>query len=379
MTPTNTQRTLVMVTPYFLPHGGGLERYAFEIASRLQKNYGWRIVVITSGEKGNGDIIDTYQGLTVHRLGYQFKLSNTPFSLQWGAKIRKIVAQENPDLINVHMPVPGIGDIAVRVAGDHPIVLTYHAGTMRKGRFLLDVAIWFYEHLVLPGTAARAVKIICSSGFVKRSVFADLGEKAIIVTPGVDISIFKPDSSVAKSPHEIVFISNFASMHKLKGFFVLVDAVKSLTPMFPDISIKVIGEKGTSNEPFVHFVGPKTAAEVVKEMQSSSLLVLCSLAPAESFGMVLIEAMACGLSVIGSTAGGIPEVINDGEDGILIPSGDSNMLAVAIERILSDATLARKMQEAGYKKVTEDYIWEKKVAQTSDIFSQILNKRGYSL
>ena len=368
----SAQKIALFVTPYFLPHGGGLERYAFEIASRLQKDYGWKVEVITSGERGNLDTTDDYQGIRVHRLGYQFKISNTPFSFRWFGKVRAIVNELHPTLVNVHMPVPGIGDIAVRVAGDHPVVLTYHAGTMLKKKLFADIGIWLYERCILPKTISKSDRIICASEFVKKTIpLGRSGMVATVVTPGVDMTLFKRNAAIERNKTEIAFICNFASMHRLKGLHVLVEAVNALAQKFPDISLKVIGEVGASASERVRFIGPKTGEVLVKEIQSSALLVLSSLAPAESFGMVLIEAMACGLPVIGSDAGGIPEVIDNGKDGFIVKSGDSRELAAAIERLLRDEQLADRMGEAGHRKVAEKFSWQQKSQETANVFSLI--------
>ena len=366
------QKTILFVTPYFLPHGGGLERYAYEIAIRLKKDYGWRIVVITSGQKGNSDTVEDYDGIEVHRLGYQLKLSNTPFSLRWFRKVRRLINEIRPELVDIHMPVPGLGDVAARAAKGYPRVLTYHAGTMQKGKLLPDILIWLYEHIVFPKTVAKMQKIICSSAFVKESLFSGFGERAAVVTPGVDTKVFKPAVFREKNKNEIAFVCNFASMHRLKGLYVLIEAVRSLVDTFPDISIKIIGEKGAIHEKFITFVGPKRGDELVEEIRTSDLLVLSSLAPAESFGMVLIEAMACKLPVVGTIAGGIPEVIEDGRDGFIVPSGNPHALAERIGKLLSDRTLRDTMGEEGFKKVTAQYTWEKKAAETNAILLQVL-------
>jgi rhamnosyl/mannosyltransferase len=363
------KKSVLFVTPYFLPQGGGLEWYAFEIAQRLQAN-GWRVEVLTSGEKGSRDITEEYKGLTVHRLGYGLKLSNTPFSFRWFRRVRSVIEQVNPTLINVHMPVPGIGDVAIRAAGSRPVVLTYHAGTMLKGRMVPDFIIGLYERFILPRTIARADSLICSSEFVKNTIPARKAHTTVI-TPAVDETLCKPDDTIQAIPFEIVFICSFASMHRLKGLEVLREAVKLLTTQFPAISVKVIGEPGAKAIPRVRFIGRKSRAEVVREIQSGAVLILPSLAPAESFGMVLIEAMACKVPVIGSNAGGIPEVIEDGKDGLIVEAGNVSALAEAIARILSDRALAQRMGEAGYEKVLAKYTWDQKVHETENVFAQL--------
>jgi len=79
-----------MSMPYFPPQGGGLERYAYEIGTQLVKE-GYRVVVVTSGERFGQDSKEEKDGMVVYRLAYRTKCSNTPFSFSWFAKIRRII------------------------------------------------------------------------------------------------------------------------------------------------------------------------------------------------------------------------------------------------------------------------------------------------
>jgi len=87
--------------------------------------------------------------------------------------------------------------------------------------------------------------------------------------------------------------------------------------------------------------------------------------------MLLIEAGACGKPAIGTSFGGIPLVISDKKTGLLIPSKDSKTLAKAI-KTLKDPKLSKKMGENGYKKVKENFTWEKQIKKTNDLFGDII-------
>ena len=107
-------------------------------------------------------------------------------------------------------------------------------------------------------------------------------------------------------------------------------------------------------------------------MQQASVVVLPSIAEFESFGMVLAEAMACQTPVVGTNMGGIPEVIRDGIDGFIVPAKDSNALAQAISKILTDKDLATRMGHAGEAKVKEQLTWDSRVALTKEVFASCL-------
>ncbi len=102
-------------------------------------------------------------------------------------------------------------------------------------------------------------------------------------------------------------------------------------------------------------LGILTDAEKHALLKAAALFVMPS--HSDSFGIVFLEAWAHGKPVIGADAGGIPGVIDDGANGILVPYGDVSAIAQAIRRLLTDPALNRKMGENGRKKVTEQYNW----------------------
>ncbi len=359
---------LVIVAPYFPPHSGGLEIYAFNIAKGLMQTYDYEIVVVTSNPNGKQQIIENYCGIKVYRLPIMLRILNTPINPLWYGTLKRIIQAEKPDIINSYQPVPFIGDLTAFLTGDIPFVLTYHSGTMRKNKFLLDIIIFLYERFVLPHTAKKATKIICVSHLVKNTILKKHTSKCTIVYPGVDISLFKPNPVIEKENNLILFICRYQNMHKLKGLYYLLDAIKA----FPEVKLRIVGEKGDFTDKRIVSAGIKQGKDLVEEMQKASVVVLPSLAEFESFGMVLTEAMACGTPVVGTNIGGIPEVIRDGIDGFIVPTNDSNALALAISKILTDKALATRMGHAGEAKVREQLTWDTRVALTKEVFASCL-------
>ena len=94
----------------------------------------------------------------------------------------------------------------------------------------------------------------------------------------------------------------------------------------------------------------------------------------EPLGIVNLEAMACGTAVVGSRTGGIPEVVADGETGLLVPPGDPEALADALNVLLSDPGLARAMGQAGRKRAVAEFGWHAIAAQTADLYAELANK-----
>jgi phosphatidylinositol alpha-mannosyltransferase len=369
---TAKQKTVVIVTPYFPPYGGGLERYAYEIATRLRQDHGWRVVIITSGEQFGEDIKEDAYGFTLYRLAYDLKVSNTPFSFGWFGKVKKILRIEDPDVVNIHMPVPGIGDVAASLSGKRRVVLTYHAGSMRKGKLVPDLLIWLYEKFFLRMALNRADTIVCSSDYVRLEFLQHYFYKSTTITPAVDSDLFRPGKQSNRRP-TLLFVAGLKRSDQHKGLKTLMAAFGALRDSFPELQLVVVGEGNMKSEYQAHakhlglqdriiFMGKLTGKELAEVYRQSSIFVLPSLAPAESFGMVLIEAMATGKPVIGTTAGGIPRVIDHEKNGLLTESGNVQSLASAIKRLLDDPVFAEQLGEAGRQKALSQYDWDVQVA-----------------
>jgi glycosyltransferase involved in cell wall biosynthesis len=91
----------------------------------------------------------------------------------------------------------------------------------------------------------------------------------------------------------------------------------------------------------------------------------------DSFGIVFLEAWLYRKSVVGAWAGGVPEVVHDGEDGYLVRFGDVEALADRIEALLRDQATARKFGERGYATVLAEHTWDKKYAQIKEIYERV--------
>ena len=124
---------ILLITAHFPPSLGGVENYAFNIALGLKQICNDEVVVIISSTNDNKQSIENYFGIKVFRLPVIVRISNTPINPLWYFSIKKIIRDEKPDIINAHMPVMFMGDIAAFLSGKIPFVLTYHSGTIDAG------------------------------------------------------------------------------------------------------------------------------------------------------------------------------------------------------------------------------------------------------
>jgi glycosyltransferase involved in cell wall biosynthesis len=141
----------------------------------------------------------------------------------------------------------------------------------------------------------------------------------------------------------------------LKGVDLMIQSFVSLAPAFPQVKLKLLGHFPDRDE-FEGLTGGSAQIEILKARPNEEALKLISGAmvlvlPSRCEGLprVLIEAMAAGIPVIGSEVGGIPSIIRHGENGFLIPVGDSQALSIQLRKLLEDETLRRRMGDRGYE------------------------------
>jgi len=114
--------------------------------------------------------------------------------------------------------------------------------------------------------------------------------------------------------------------------------------------------------------------ELVRRYNQAEVFVSPSLY--EGFGLPAAEAMACGAPIVATTAGAFPEVIEDGVSGLLVPPGDARALADAIERVLGDGLLQRRLGREGRQRIVEQFSWRETAVQTLALYQQVRSERA---
>lgn len=374
--PARRTGTVVVVTPYYPPKIGGVERYAERVARAVEATPGMRAAVLTTSTTGQRTSVATEQGVPVVRLGCWGCLSNTPLSPLWPIQVHRWLRRLEADVVNVHSPVPGLGDVAIAVRGRRPVVLTYHSGSMVKGRPYVDLLLRAYERYVLPGLFARARVLVA----VSPGSLAAGRPGCIQITPGVETDRFTPGPAASTRPRTVAYVGRMERSSAGKGIDILLRAFAALGDL-PTARLRLIGDGdavvdllaladhlGIADR--VDFAGELTGDRLVAAVQQAAVVVLPSYM--EAFGTVLAEAMACGTPVVGSAVGGIPHVIADGLTGLLVPPGDPAALAEACRTILQDGALADQFGAAGRQRAVERYAWSGLTGRYVEVFQSLL-------
>ena len=150
--------------------------------------------------------------------------------------IRKLIRDIDPDIINVHLPVPFLADLAALSARGTPLIVTYHSGSMKGRGFVLDLLIDLYEKCALPLILKKADRIICSSEFVRQNFLKKYKFKSVTIHPGVDSSIFKRRNAAPEN-RKVIFVGDFRTGGK--G----LDYLREVIRLVPEATLHVVAEE----------------------------------------------------------------------------------------------------------------------------------------
>ena len=207
-------------------------------------------------------------------------------------------------------------------------------------------------------------------------------EQMRVIHNGIDAETFRP-LSITKDPNNVIYVGN--SEDRTKGAAYLLQAFRLLArydALPPDLRRPAAAgaEAGPAprrairpeREGALHRAG-RHRAELVQHYNRAEMLACPSLY--EGFGLPAGEAMACGLPVAATTGGALPEVVEDGVTGILVPPGDAPALAEAIQTLMGDADLRRRMGQAGRERVLEKFSWPRAALETEAVYREVLGGR----
>ncbi|MEB4210080.1 glycosyltransferase [Mycobacterium sp. 94-17] len=369
---------VAVVAPYYHPHIGGLENYAQQVVQALDHSPRHDVVVLcTNGSRRT--VVESQGGITVVRLPTLVKLSNSPLHPWWPILLRRLFRRLSIDVVHAHAPVPGLADVATFVAGARPVVLTYHSGSLLKGRRWIDLLLSAYEKYWLPCVFNRCAALGAVSPVSK---VYETG-RAVLLPPGVDVTAFSPAPVGRRRDPTVLYVGRIDRSSWWKGLDILFQSMALLRSQVPDVRLNMVGDgdavpvlrelaRRLEIDDIVDWHGALDGSALVEEYRRAAVVVLPSTTECESFGMVLIEAMACGRPVVGSEVGGIPFVVRPEVEGLLVPPGEPKALADACRSILLDPALAEHLGGQGRRIAEDRWAWSKRIGPILDVLDQTL-------
>ena len=369
---------ILAATPYYTPEGGGLERYAHETLRRLAaRGHDVEAVAFTLG----GASEQVLDGVRIHRMTPRFRAGNTPIDPGFAASLRGRVRASRPDMMLLHTPVPFPAQAAAAVARREgiPYVVTYHAGSLRGSSPVLGAVAaldrWTLERRML----ANASALVAVSPYVREHALQRHRTRTTVIPPGVDADRFLPNGRC--KGQTVLFVGPLAKAYRWKGIDILWRAFKQVRHRMPDARLRIVGagdrfpefqEKVRESSLNVQLMGRVPDERFPRIYQDASVTVLPSLTDAESFGMVLAEANACGRPVVASNVGGIPDFVRDGDNGYLARPGDPFDLANRILTVLQDPDSAAAMGRRGRERVVKEHDWDALTVRTEMVLETAL-------
>lgn len=376
---------LLIVTPYFYPKAGGLETYAYNLCKTLQKDYKIDIVVITANHQDKKYRVETLLGIKIYRLPWLFKISNTPLHPLWYWKIKKILKEEKPDIINAHTPVPGIADITALAAGNIPFILTYHAFSLYKYNApLFNVVIKAYKKLE-KYLFAKAAKIVLVAEAITQSIPDIYKKKIVVINNTLPLrEIPKLRKQTVTKQTQIVFIGSLDKTHEWKGLQDILLALKLyLSKTKSAIMLNIIGDG--DNKPYyqnmtqsyglekhVTFFGKKEDKEKNAIIQKATLGIIYPKSLNDAFPTVALEYWAQSVAIIAADSMPINKIIKHKKTGYLVAANNPKALSEAIEIVLNNKILRDTIVLQGYTEMKKKYVSEDSVKKFYKVATSLL-------
>lgn len=372
---------MLLASPYFAPKVGGLENYAYRISQELIAR-GWDVIAVAANHEAKEFRVDNVDGVKVYRLPASFTFSNTSFGFDWARRIRKIIKEEKPDVINGYTPVPGMADAAARAAGKTPFCITYHAATLYKQDNLLFNAVIFGYRFLEKFLFNKARMIITVTPYHKDKVSKKTGAKFRLVENAIPDNELL-DKMPSKKPHKLLFINNLHKAHAWKGLDDILEAVAIYKQSGKPVHLDVVGDGdcrqhyeqhaadlGITKE--VTFHGQQTAKAKYDLLKEAAVYVAYPTAANDAFPTVILEAWSHFAAVIAADIGALPYVVNDGQDGVLAAPRNPQALAAAIDKVFGDPALRKQLALAGRKRA-EALTWSRQGAKTEKLLKELMS------
>jgi glycosyltransferase involved in cell wall biosynthesis len=296
--------------------------------------------------------------------GSSYQLVHDNQCLSWGT----LALQERdvPLVTTIHHPVTWDRDIALAHAGDwreRLLIRRWHSFLRMQSKVVRRL-----RHIVT--VSERSKRDICDA-------FRIPPERVHVIYNGIDTEIFRPEPEVARDPWQL--ITTASADQPLKGTQYLIPAFATLCQQFPRLRLVFVGKPkpgGTTEKLIarlgvgdrIRFLHGVSAEEFRRLYARSGLAVVPS--EYEGFGFPAGEAMACGIPVVSTDGGALPEVVGDA--GRIVPARNPTALAQAIGELLTDAAARASLGRRGRQRMLERFCWSRSAAALGELYRDVI-------
>ena len=369
---SRTQRPRVLhVGKYYPPHRGGIETHMHLLCTELRPHADVEVIVASSDRAGAVEVID---GVDVVRVGTPFNLAGAPVC----PGMVKLIRESRADIVHVHLPNPAAVMAYLASGNRGKLVVSYHSDVVRQR--VLDAAF----RPILNRFLGRADAIISATpNYIDSSpVLSRYRDRCTVIPYGIQVDAYSAGgggSDEIRARYGDRLIVSVGRLVYYKGFAALIDAMRGVDgklliigdgPLRSELEARV-REHGLTGR--VSILGG--IADVAPYYQAADLFVLASVARSEAFGIVQIEAMACGTPVVNTALdSGVPYVSRDGESGLTVPPQEPAALAAAINRLLDDRALRERFGRAARQRVEQDFSTQAMVERMLRVYREVLGR-----
>lgn len=366
---------------------GGTEIAAYNLAVNMA-NRGNLVDVFTTSIDSKSSV-ELYPNLKVHRHGTSLKIASANPSI----KLIYNPLNYDMDIVHAHSPIP-YSDLPALLYAKRkklPFILTYQFdGVETGGSFARNAGVSLYNKLFIHKVLDSADVIIATTkSYAQESPFLRRYLDKIVVIPnGINVKEVTTPLTREKSreilglPQDSEIILFFGSLVEYKGPDILLKAFKLVKDIIPSVKLIFAGRghmdaqlkkaaKQMKISEDVIFTGFVEDSEKPLYYKAADIFCLPSTTLAESFGIVNLEAMAAGIPIVSSNLGGIPDIVKDGENGLLAKPYDIEMVAEKLIKLLKDDDMRVEMGQNGLKMV-DNYTWDEVTAKTENIYKELI-------
>jgi phosphatidyl-myo-inositol alpha-mannosyltransferase len=349
-----------LVCPYPWDVPGGVQYHVRDLAETL-RGLGHHVEVLTPAEREESlpDEYATWAGRAVP-VPYNGSMASLQFGPVSATRVRRWLREGHFDVVHVHEPAAPSVSLLVCMIATGPVVATFHAATTRSKTLAA------LGPLVRPWLEKISGRIAVSD-FARRVQVEHLGGDAVIIPNGVHVGVFGEGPSLPGHTRgvdgpTIGFLGRYDEPRK--GLPVLLEAMRTVVRRHPGAQLLIAGRGdpeavrellGEDLAPHVSLLGELTEAEKGAFLRSVDVYCAPNLL-GESFGIVLIEALAAGAPVVASDLDAFAAVLEDGAAGVLVRRGDARDLARALADLLADPGRRARLSDNG-RRVAAGYDW----------------------
>jgi phosphatidylinositol alpha-mannosyltransferase len=359
-----------IVCPYDWNVPSGVAIHVHDLAEALIRN-GVEVQVLAPGD--DQEPVADYVTIAGRSLPvpYNGSVARVLFGPRSASRVRRWIREGDFDVLHVHSPVtPSLGMMACWSAIG-PIVATFHAAIDGRSRIMSGGA-W-----ILQATLEKVRARIAVSEEARRTVVQHLGGDAVLVPNGVDVARFvaaRPRREWS-GPGTLAFLGRVDESRK--GLDVLLEALPAIAAEHPSTRLFVAGPGETDAlrqlpddvRRRVELLG-RVSEEAKAELLSSVELYVAPHIGGESFGIVLLEAMAAGSPVLASDLPAFRDVLDGGRCGGLFSTGDPVALAAAACALLADPARRAELVQAGSERAAE-YDWSRVAREVMAVYETV--------